>query len=324
MNTPHDPTGHQPIHSPNLPVEDAVNINVGDVLQTTAEEYDTIILVNTPEMVVEEVAVPTEIDPEAIVVGNPTITSPDTVDGGEDVPDTSPVEDDPNVLTDEDDIPFAKHIIDFRGDTREALQSLLVTDEGIQGVDIVNSQIRTVGSWENIIYRAFAHNQADEQRIQKALGDLSEADRSSMSDVLRNEAGKKRLGAAPIVSAYPGGSTTDVSGEAARLAFACLMEGGGYRIPLINSGITVDIVVPTNSDIQTLLSNCIAVDKELGSAMGAHYFAYNDILVKSQAMNFLAPLIVGSSYVDFRKKGMLQSVIKLPDLQALLMYVASY
>jgi hypothetical protein len=100
-------------------------------------------------------------------------------------------------------------------------------------------------------------------------------------------------------------------------------NGGGYRIPLYNSGISIDVVVPTGNDIQTMITNCLLMDKEMGASQGAHYFAYYDLLYKDQILNFIKPLIINSSYTDWRKHGALWSVIKLPDLSALVTTIAA-
>jgi hypothetical protein len=61
----------------------------------------------------------------------------------------------------------------------------------------------------------------------------------------------------------------------------------------------------------------------LGASQGAHYFAYADQMYKNQLLAFIQPLIISSSFSEWRKRGKLWSVIKLPDLHSLIMHVAA-
>jgi hypothetical protein len=92
---------------------------------------------------------------------------------------------------------------------------------------------------------------------------------------------------------------------------------------LYNSGITIDLIVPTSIDLQTLVFNCFNQDRQLGMSGGAHYFAYNDLVLKTKFLDFLQPLIINSSYVDWRKNGKLLSIIKLPDLMNIMATLAA-
>ena len=185
-----------------------------------------------------------------------------------------------------------------------------------------NRRLRTVGSWENLMVRAIFEPNYEESRVEEALKALSTDDRQSMSTRLRNAENKTLLRTSSIMS-DPAADGKMLTGEAAMIAFQCQEAGGGYRVPLYNSGLSIDVIVPTGNDMQTLLTNCILLDRQLGASSGAHYFAYNDLVYKNQILNFLKPLIINSSYADWRDKDKLWSVIKFPDLSAIVATLAA-
>jgi hypothetical protein len=218
---------------------------------------------------------------------------------------------------------FANDKIDFRGERIESLVELLAADDRTLGEAMLNTKLRTIGSWENIVLRAIQDRHHEEERIQQALADLSPDDRKSLSHQLLDPNTKKTLLKTSSFREPIESGRQVLSGDAALLAFEFHESGGGYRIPLYNSGITLDVMVPTGNDIQTLLHNCTAVEEQLGSSLGAHYFLYNDLVYKNQILNFLYPLIVNSSYSDWRKRDKLFSIMKLPDLGAVVATLAA-
>lgn len=233
------------------------------------------------------------------------------------------------VLDNPDEIKYERDLIDFRGESVEHLFDLMAERELSLGPVELDERVRTPGTWENIVYRNLNEFYFEEERIQRAIGDIKRGGEEFLN-ILRNEENKILLRTSPISYKTAPGSVTNLSGEAAVLAFECednksgeTRKVGGRKLPLYNSGISIDIITPTGNDIQTLLANCIDLDKQLGTSAGAHYFTYADILYKNAIVEFLQPLIIGSSYVDWRKNGKLWSVIKMPDLSAILMTVAA-
>jgi hypothetical protein len=233
-----------------------------------------------------------------------------------------------NPLEDTNAVKYDQDQIDLRGDSVGTLIELMANTELSVGPVELDSRVRTPGTWENIIYRNINDFSFEEERIQNAIALLKKSNNEELMSVLRNEDGKILLRTSPISYNTNPGSVTNLTGDAALLAFECQDTGspsktGGRKLPLYNSGISIDLITPTANDVQTLLVKCIALDKELGTSAGAHYFTYADILYKSAIVEFLQPLIIGCSYVDWQKNGRLWAAIKLPDLSAILMTVAA-
>lgn len=219
-------------------------------------------------------------------------------------------------------VKYPEDKIDFRGEDPRTLVNLIEAAERELSARELDRQVRTVGSWANLMFRAITDISDEEHRIQEAISQMTDEEREGLSDRLVRDK-KTLLRTVSIQDRVGKGETVTLQGDAALLAFECSKKGGGYRIPLYNSGITIDVIVPTGNDIQTLLFNCTAIDNQLGSSDGAHYFAYNDLMLKTQIINFLQPLIINSSYVDWRKKNKLWSIIKMPDLEPLVATLAA-
>lgn len=230
-------------------------------------------------------------------------------------------------LGDQNELTFDTTTVDMRGETADQLRRLIEQDFDLIGGPALDARVREVGSWENIVFRSIRDVSFEELRIQNFLATLRPEDRAALKSEYRDpETNKLLLRSSAIVDrSGVANERKHVSGDEALMAFENLQntKGGAYRIPLYNSGISIDVITPTGNDLQTMITNCLLMDQELGSGQGAHYFAYNDLLYKTQILNFLQPLIVNSSYIDWRKKGALWSIIKLPDLSAILMNIAA-
>lgn len=289
----------------------------------------TVAMVDDSTKAVGDLKVGDIIAPTPMVDDDDTISSvpvsDENVDEDEDlIMEQAGEEKDEGLDTPTEEILYPPDKIDFRGEVLEKLVDLIRARETEVGALGLDNRVRTVGTWENLMFRALMENSAEEQRIQEALSNLTPEEMASLSHRYPKDRTQKAvLRTASIVERGEAGETRTLTGDAAVMAFEYQETGGGYRIPLYNSGITIDVLVPTGNDIQTMLSNCLVHDRELGSANGAHYFTYGDLMYKTQILNFLNPLIMGSSYVDWKKKGKLWSVIKLPDLMSIVAHLAA-
>ena len=225
---------------------------------------------------------------------------------------------------DSGDVAYPEDQIDLRGPLLETRVELIKVIENLVGAEELDRRVKSTGSWENLMFRATFDETGEDLRTQEALAALDPSDLKAMASRYVDESGKTLLRSSFFKHKAKAGETSVLSGEKALLAFSGNGEKSGFcRIPLYNTGITIDVTVPTGNDIQTLMANCVSIDMELGSGMGAHYFAYNDVMVKNEIWNFIYPLITGSSYDDWRKTGRLASVVKLPDIYAIVANIAA-
>lgn len=222
-----------------------------------------------------------------------------------------------------DEIEYPDDLIDFRGESEEHIADLLRQDENIIGASALDNATKTVGSWENLLFRAILEPSDEEFRLREFLGSLSDEDRAHLSKAYKDENGKNILKTVSLTRRLSDFKDKTLEGDAALKFFAQRNKGGCYRIPLYNSGITIDVLVPTGHDLQTLLVNCIQADRQLGTMQGAHYFAYNDLMYKTHIFNFLQNLIIDSSYSDWSKRGKLWQILKINDLPAIIATIAA-
>jgi len=267
----------------------------------------------------------TETPPEAITeVPSESVETKSTVEEEDDIVEAS----EPDTTdTNTDDVDYPRDKIDFRGEDLEKLADLIKDDLTEIGDAALDVRVRTVGSWENLIFRAILDQDEEEIRIQDALKQIIARDKESLSSRYRDPETNKTLLRTAAIKSKGGvaGETKSLTGDEAVLAFENMGSGrgGGYSIPLYNSGVVINAIVPTGNDFQTMLTNCAQMDRQLGTSLGAHYFTYADLMYKTQVLNFIQPLIINSSYSDWRKKGKLWSVVKITDLPAIVMTIAA-
>lgn len=303
--------------------------------QVTTTDFSKLPSSRNMDTAAEEDDILSDVVEEIGTIVEPVVKSEDIVDIPEKAPE-EPTEETLDVNLDDDEfvdernpdrVMFSEDKIDLRGESLEDIVELIKVNEELIGRDAIDARTRTVGTWENNVFRTATDQNFEEIRIQNALADILSQDGTKPTSILRDaESGKILLRTSSISGKGPSaGEVRNVTGDEALLAFENIKsrKGGGYRITLYNSGITVDVVVPTGTDVQTMLTNCIMMDRQLGSSQGAHYFTYSDQMYKAQALSFIYPLIVNSSYTDWRKKGKLWTVMKFPDLQALIMSIAA-
>lgn len=272
--------------------------------EVSAEDNDLVVETEIVPDSEENIEIPNEDDDQSV---EPTQTSDESV--GEEV------------------LEYPVDKIDLRGEVVDYLRKLLEDEELAIGSATLDQRVRTVGSWYNIVIRGILESRAEEVRIQDALSQIVKLDSAKPLPKYLDENGKTLLKTSAIKTKTPtAGQMKVLSGDDALMAFESISaspRSGTYRVPLYNSGLTVDLLVPTGNDFQTLIDNCLKLDTELGGQLGAHYFAYADQLYKMQIISFLQPLILNSSYTDWKKPGKLWSIIKLPDLAALVMTLAA-
>jgi hypothetical protein len=262
-------------------------------------------------------------DVRGVMGDKPTSATAETPDD-DDVPLTPAT---PTVYADDQNpnaISFDEFTVDLRTVDRAQAAELLDEVEREAGAALLDKRVQTVGTWENTVYRVIAQPNLEERRIQAAVAALEPQDRTAMASRFRNEQNKVILrGGTPLTDPIPSGQIREVKGETAKQAWAFQETGGAYRVLLYNSGLSLDLTIPTGNDFQVLLVNSWTNDRELGTENGAHYFAYNDQVYKVNVITFLDNLIVGSSFDNWQKKDQLWSLIKLPDLNPLLTMVAA-
>ena len=232
----------------------------------------------------------------------------------------------PQVLTDENGkaiIPIDLECLIGVNLDHEKIVKLLDDREVELGLAEMDSRAQIKGSWENVLYSAAARMRTEQLRMQEALSNLSEEERANLVTRFRDEHGKVVLGVSPLSKKIKPGETITLTAEDAQVAFDCRRFGGGFRIQLFNSGISVDIIAPTGIEVDTMMANCHFIERQMGAQMGAHYFTYADVLIKEQMMRFVLDHVTNSSFSEWSKDGKLASVIKLPDLDAIVTYMAA-
>lgn len=100
-------------------------------------------------------------------------------------------------------------------------------------------------------------------------------------------------------------------------------SGTVRRIPLPNSGFSVDICAPTKAAIYEFIVSLNLDMSEYGQTMGAHFYMYHDLFIKQTAWTFIRTTIVGATLHNWDKRNVLEEAISLHDFNTLLWAIAS-
>ena len=101
------------------------------------------------------------------------------------------------------------------------------------------------------------------------------------------------------------------------------ISGTVRRIPLPNSGFSVDICAPTKAAIYEFIHALNLDMTEYGQTMGAHFYMYHDLYVKQTAWTFIQKTIVGATLHNWDKRNVLEEAVSLHDFSTLLLAIAS-
>lgn len=204
----------------------------------------------------------------------------------------------------------------------ESLVALYDAHRKALGDDEFTQRVYTAGTYENILHNILIGNQAEADRELAALNKMSAEDLAKLAPRLVDPVTKKvAMGARRIGGGTAEGDFT-VSGDEAVAALLNMDGDGSFRIPLFNSGIAIDAMCPSNADLQNFLLSSMEHDRLVGTLIGGNYFAYSDLLVKQQTLDFCRKLITNTSMASWNKGDTLWSTMKLPDLNALEMWLA--
>lgn len=171
---------------------------------------------------------------------------------------------------------------------------------------------------KDLYYRTLTYSREEERR-QDALdmsssGDLAESYSDGEGVVIKQ--------ATPKSKKSNGGPRKITSEDGGFREFAKI-TGTVRRIPLPNSGFSVDICAPTKSAIYEFILALNLDMSEYGQTMGAHFYMYHDLYVKQTAWAFIQKTIVGATLHNWDKRNVLEDAISLHDFSTLLWAIAS-
>ncbi len=182
------------------------------------------------------------------------------------------------------------------------------------------TSVRTQGSYDNILYFSITKAYSEPERVQDAI-DMLSPEAKAQFDYRLIKDNKVVLGP-NVIGNMPGAGET-VSGVSGIVEMLSTRKGKIRRIPLYNSGFSVDIRVPSPDELNTLISKCQLDTNEYGRTYGAHFYLYFDLLLKQHFITMVMNMVVGASHKDFKTPGVLLQSVKLQDFNALIMGIAA-
>lgn len=198
----------------------------------------------------------------------------------------------------------------------EALQEQRIAQIGL---DRFIMQVAVTNSYENLLWFNINNYSAEAARAQDAIAAIK--DKKLFSHRLEKD-GKVILQSGSFRTSRPT-ENKSVSGEAGILAMMSTRKGQLRRTPLYNSGITLDIRVPTDDALHGLLRRARADLAEYGHEFGSHFYAYADYILKRAFYDFMVGTALGCSLKDWKDPGQLAQRLKLPDYDVVMTTIAS-
>jgi len=102
------------------------------------------------------------------------------------------------------------------------------------------------------------------------------------------------------------------------LAALAIRDKWMKRVPLYNSGFSVDIIAPTLSALNTFFNKAHDVTNSYGRQFGGLFFYFHDLMIKEAIVELVLPLIINSTLRNAKRGDTLVRNIKLVDLKLIL------
>lgn len=283
--------------------------------ETPVDDQDMTI---TPDVPADPTPEP---EPEAIVETPVAEAAPETDD---DISVTPRESDDPDAAGAAENPPdLDPKLIPLYGCDVSALADIYNGRMAKMGVEKFTKSVYTAGSYDNLLHNLLATVHAEAERERSVFEAMSEVERAgTVPRYIDPTTGRVVMAAANVVSRPTEGTTKMVSGKAAISAIMNVDKGGSIRVPLYNSGIAIDLLIPDNRELEDFMTACEEQDQRFGTMLGANYFAFSDQLYKARAIAFIQPLITGTSMQNWEKGNNLWTTVRLPDYIAILAWLA--
>lgn len=195
-------------------------------------------------------------------------------------------------------------------------------------VDRINStgrldyltSVRKVGTYDNMTYFATQRSGGEIAREMEFL--------AKIEDPLFNYAlfdkntGKPVLTPSRVKDAAvaPG---TELKGPDGRRRMQAASRSGRRRIPLYNSGFSIDIRAPTIRELSDVITRSRYITGQYESILGAPYYMFYDRVLQAEFVSLMMDLITYSTCPSWDEEGVLLSRIDHADYPAIFGHVAS-
>lgn len=173
------------------------------------------------------------------------------------------------------------------------------------------------GTPENNLALAYRNYSKEAERIGHAIENIENTDK--FDSFLTDDTGKVILGGYATPRRQSG--KRNVSGIGGSVDFA-IAQGRLKRVTLFNSGFFVDITTPSPRQMNKYYTALSDILDEYGQEFGAHFYMYNDLVIRQETRKLIFSLILNSNLKHWTKAGNLSRSIKAVDFKVLLWAVA--
>ena len=199
---------------------------------------------------------------------------------------------------------------------KDTLTTLFEKRQTLLGDDAFVASATTSGTYDNILVTLLGEHSGEVDRINQTLPSINNPLFSTK--LVRD--GTTILGAT-TPRKTPGRGVT-VSGPDAKYTLA-IRSGRMKRIPLYNSGFSIDISQPDMTMLNTFLNKAHDDTNSYGRQFGAYFFYFNDLVIKEAIVELISPLILNSTLKGWNRGNTLMRSIKLVDLKLIMNTLAA-
>lgn len=205
----------------------------------------------------------------------------------------------------------------------DSVTDAIVNEEIRLGTETFLNEVLTPGTPTNTLYRFVLDTYNDSYRMQELLERLSPEARAELSTSYKdpnNPKGELRRFIAK--ERVPVGNTL-VDGTDAYEKFVAMDGVGRGRFLLYESGVGLELIVPQNSDFDTLF-NMLARDEIAQYVdIGLEIYDLTVYRLRELTMTWLRQFITKCTMRSWQKPGFLERAITLTDFNVMLVYLAN-
>ena len=196
--------------------------------------------------------------------------------------------------------------------TEEELKLLLAARMQKNGNEAFAAALEDPESYDRILTELTQQHSSETDRVLTTLKDII-GNPHFGSKYTRD--GKVILGVPRPQKITPPGGV--VAGAEALSAFS-LLTNRTRRIPLYNSGFSIDVTQPDLTVLNTFMSKHRTRINEYGRMFGSYFFYFHSLMIKETIVEMIKPLVLHSTLKNWNREDTLMRNIKIVDLKLIL------
>ena len=192
----------------------------------------------------------------------------------------------------------------------DALSALIIARRDLLGNAAFESEVSTPGSYDALLVELSGAISVEATRSNAGI-----PQDKTLFDTKLVRNGKTILG---TPKANRASGTGEILVGADALAAFAIRDNWMKRIPLYNSGFSIDVTAASLSSLNNFFNKSHDTTNSYGRQFGGLFFYFHDLLIKEAVVDLMLPQIINSTLRNARRNDTLIRNIKLVDLKLIL------